>query len=83
MAEGSDTWKGSFKEEEANETRCSLKLGAFDSHFHFLRFLLLETPLDLEVPERLQKLTTPCGARETKNFGRDVPAAAVKSPNFP
>lgn len=67
------------------KTRCSLKQGAFDSHFHFLPFRLLETPLDLEAPERPQKLTTPCGARETKNFGRDVPAAAaaVKSPNFP
>lgn len=64
----------------------SVKRGAFDSHFHFLPSPRSETPRDLAAPARPQEPAGPCGARGTKNFGRDVPAAAaaaVKPPNFP
>lgn len=58
----------------------------FDSHFQFLPRPPSGTPLSTQRRGRGRRSWLPgAGPRETKNFGRDVPAAAaaVKSPNFP
>lgn len=48
----------------------------FTAIFTSSRSLHWGPPLDLETPARPQELAAQCRARETKNFGRDVPAAS-------
>lgn len=87
LGKGAPRRRKRMQEPRSDAARVALQIWApFDSHFHFLPLPASGTPpLDPEARARPQELAAGCPARGTKNFGRDVPAAAtaVKSPNFP